>query len=186
MVIEALKRDLDICILGYSPDQIRRYFYEIPKHEIRDEWTPEFLEDPFFDEQDRDCYVSQEEFEKKAIPRILLPYHVLTYEEEEIVKAVVEKGLIERGKTNPVLTNCHTVKAAIVFDYKKYGWISYSLQYAELVRQAQDDSERKKARKKWLRLCKTIEKQIQKGIFNKQGIETFLEKTDLNKDLLFS
>jgi 3'-phosphoadenosine 5'-phosphosulfate sulfotransferase (PAPS reductase)/FAD synthetase len=186
MVKEALKRDLNLCILGYSPDQIRRYFYEIPKHEIRDEWTPKFLEDPFFDDHDQDCYVYQEDFEGKAIPRILLPYHVLDYNEEELVKNIVEKGLIERGKTSPVLTNCHTVKAAIVFDYRQYGWISYSLQYAELIRQTQDESERKKARKKWLRLCKIIETQIQKGIFNKRGIDTFLEKTDLKKELLFS
>jgi len=185
MVKEALKKNISLCILGYSPDQIRRYFYEISKHEIRDEWTPEFLEHSFFDDLDRGCYVNQDDFEGKAIPRILLPYHVLPYNEEELVNDIVKKGLIERGKTNPVLTNCHTVKAAIVFDYRQYGWISYSLQYAELIRQAQDESERKKARKKWLRLCKTIEKQIQRGIFNKQGIDTFLEKTDLKKKLLF-
>lgn len=185
MVKEALKRDLNICILGYSPDQIRRYFYEISKKEIRKKWMPEFLEHVFLDDKDRDCYVSEEDFQGKKIPRIILPFHVLPYDEEKIIREVVDKELIEKGKTNPVLTNCHTVKTAIVFDYKNYGWISYSLQYAELIRQIEDSNERKKARKKWLKLCKIIEKQIQSGTFNKQGIEYFIKKTNISHDKIF-
>ncbi|GAH09018.1 unnamed protein product, partial [marine sediment metagenome] len=34
VVREAMKRDIDIILFGYSPDEIRRYFYEIPQHEI--------------------------------------------------------------------------------------------------------------------------------------------------------
>ncbi|TXT59159.1 MAG: hypothetical protein BAJALOKI3v1_1110007 [Promethearchaeota archaeon] len=185
MVKESMKRNIRLIILGYSSDQIKRYFYEIPQEEILNEWMPEFLSEEFFDDEDRASYLKEEQFNHRIIPRIILPYHVLPYNEEKIINSVVEKALIEKGKTNPVLTNCHTVKAAIMFDYYKYGWISYSLQYAELVRQVKDEKERKKARKKWLRLCKSLARGIESGRFNRQGLSLFLKKTSLSKKDIF-
>jgi len=185
IVKEAIQRDIPLIILGYSSDQIKRYFYEIPQEEMRTKWTPEFIyTDPFTDD-DRKWYLLEKEKNLTSLPRILLPYHVLEYDEQSIIHNITSKGLVEKGKTDPVLTNCHVVKAALMYDLYRYGGVSYALQYAELVRQ-EPREERSRTRKKWLRLYMSIGKALLNGRFASNGIELFLSQIDLSKHDLLS
>jgi PP-loop superfamily ATP-utilizing enzyme len=175
IVNEAIKRDIHYVFFGYSPDQIKRYFYEIPRNEALNDWKPIFIDLAPFTEKDRKRYINSNEISIKDMPRILLPYHVMNYDEKDIISIVEKKGLIQKGKADPILTNCHVVKAAAIYDFYRYGGLTYALQYAELVRQAPDDKSRRINRKKWLRLYKGIALSIFKGTFNIEGIESFLE-----------
>lgn len=184
VVKEAIKRNINTVIFGYSPDQIKRYFYEIPRKEALYDWMPDLaFKDPFND-ADRKWYINSEKISLKDIPRIILPYHVLDYNEKKIIELVESKELIEVGKADPVLTNCHVVKAALMFDLYRYGGLTYALQYAELVRQQENNQDRKKSRKNWLRLYKNIAQSILNGTFNKDGMKKFYDNIGISKEEL--
>ena len=77
VVKEAIKREIPFVLFGYSPDQVFRYFYEIPREEIVFKWKPELLERVPFDENDKKWYLTDEEINNGKIPRVILPYHVI-------------------------------------------------------------------------------------------------------------
>ncbi len=178
---EAMKRSIPLVILGYSPDQIKRYFYEIPKSEIKNQWYPNFILKTPFTDDDREFFLNVKDIDDDRVPRILLPYHVISYKEDKIIEKVNSRNLIEKGKADPILTNCHVVKAALMYDLYRYGGLSYALQYAELVRQESNEERRKKSRKKWLRLYKNVAKSILQGNFDKKGIENFFNQINISK-----
>ena len=61
VVKEAITHEIPYVLFGYSPDQIFRYFYEMPREEVIEEWMPELvLNDTVFDESDHKWYLTQE------------------------------------------------------------------------------------------------------------------------------
>jgi tRNA(Ile)-lysidine synthase TilS/MesJ len=184
LVKQAINKKISIIFLGYSPDQIKRYFYEIPKEYIKQKWFPDFILKQPFDENDRKFFLNPREIKNEKIPRILLPYHIIDYDEKEIIDRLNSKNLIEKGKADPVLTNCHVGKAAILYDFYRFGGLSYALQYAELVRQEPTEEKRKKSRKKWLRLYRNVAKAIIHGKFDKKGIEDLFNQINISKKKL--
>ncbi len=174
VVKEAIKRTIPYVIIGFSPDQIARYFYKSDKEHVIKDGTPDEGLAKIFDEGNFRCYLSEKEITGN-IPRVLYPYHVIEYDEAEIIGRIEAKDLIEPGKGDPVLTNCHVVKAAIMYDFFRYGGIPYAFQYAELVRQ--DNS----LRKKWLRTINQVSRAILSGTFNNEGMEKFFQKIGVSQ-----
>ena len=183
VVREAIKRGIKHVIFGYSPDQIKRYFYEIPQEEILN-WLPKDLNDGIFDNSDRSWYPDPKETSIENIPRVLLPYHVIPYNVDEIIKLVESKNLIEVGKADPILTNCHVVKAAMLYDLYRYGGIPYALQYAELIRQEETPEKQKQSRTGWLRLYKRTALSILNGTFNVSGMDQFFKNIGMTREQL--
>jgi hypothetical protein len=109
---------------------------------------------------------------------------VIEYNEDEIINRLESKGLIQKGKGDPVLTNCHVVKAALFHDFYRYGGLTYALQYAELVRQEQNPEKHKQCRKNWLRTYKQIGKSILNGTFDVEGMEAFFTNLEITKEEL--
>jgi hypothetical protein len=184
IIKEALKRNIPYVIIGFSPDQIARYFYETHPENIIEDGTPLFI---FRDnENDLKWYLSQSEKEKMQVecPRLLYPYHVIDYNEQEIISRLEGKGLIQKGKGDPLLTNCHVVKVALFHDFYRYGGITYALQYAELIRQEKDAIKRKNSRKSWLRTYKQVAKGILNSTFNKEGNQTFFANIGITREEL--
>ncbi len=180
VVREAMKRDIDIILFGYSPDEIRRYFYEIPQHEIEHEWKPSFINRELFTEEDRNHYFTPEDFENHTVPRIILPYHVIDYNEEDIIQLIESKNLVKKGNSSTLKTSCHVIAAALFYDLNRFGALPYSLQFAELIRQ--DPS----IRKKWLITLKRLTPMIREGKFNESGVNFTLEKIGLSREVLLS
>ncbi|MFX1410427.1 MAG: hypothetical protein ACFFA6_08740 [Promethearchaeota archaeon] len=178
IVKEAMKYNIPYVFFGYSPDQIFRYFYEIPKEEIIKEWRPTILDKKPFDENDRRWYLSKKETTNSKIPRVLLPYHVIPYREEDIINLVESKNYIKKGHADPLLTNCNVVHAATFYDYNRYGGILYAYQYAELVRQNPE------SRKKWLRTLKIAAPLILENKFKEKEVNQFLEKIGISQEEL--
>ena len=176
VVKEALKREIPYVLFGYSPDQTFRYFYEMPQQEVIKEWRPELLESPFFDENDARWYLNDEEIENGVIPRVLLPYHVIPYREQDIIELVESKNYIKKGHADPLLTNCNVVHAATFYDFNRYGGILYACQYAELVRQ---DPE---SRKKWLRTLKMSAPLILENKFKVKEVNAFFDQIGVTQE----
>ncbi|MFX1347027.1 MAG: hypothetical protein ACFFAI_18215 [Promethearchaeota archaeon] len=182
LVKEAMKRNLNHVIIGFSPDQIARYFYETSPEDTFEDGLPcpsGFKET--LDSDDLRWYL-HDNVRLEELPRVLYPYHVIDYDEKEIINRIESKGLIEVGKGDPVLTNCHVVKAGIMYDLYRYGGITYAVQYAELIRQKESVEERKKARKEWLRLMNRVARNILNDTFNVQGMEAFFKRIGSSRE----
>ena len=176
VVKEAVKHDIPYVLFGYSPDQIFRYFYEIPREEIINDWKPELvLNNPFFDKDDVFWYLNEEEINNRNLPRVLLPYHVIPYREQQIIDLVESKNYIKKGHADPLLTNCNVVHAATFYDFNRYGGILYAFQYAELVRQNPE------TRKKWLRTLRIAAPLILENKFKEKEVNDFLEKIGISQ-----
>ena len=115
-----------------------------------------------------------------AIPRILLPYHVLDYEESEIIELVESKDLVKKGNSSTLKTSCHIIMVASFYDINRYGMIPYALQFSELVRQ--DPA----VRKKWVITMKQVSPLMKQGKFNEHGFNFALEKMGITKNQLES
>ena len=178
VVKEAMKYGVNYVLFGYSPDQIFRYFYEMPRDEVIKEWKPKLLEEPVFEDFDKQWYLTDKEIESGNIPRVLLPYHVIPYREQDIIELVESKNLIKKGHADPLLTNCNVVHAATFYDFNRYGGILYAYQYAELVRQNPD------ARKKWLRTLKISAPLILENKFKQREVYQFLEQIGVTQEEL--
>ena len=178
VVKEAMKHEVRYVLFGYSPDQIFRYFYEIPQEEVIHHWKPEILNKDPFDERDRRWYLTEQDINSEKIPRVLLPYHVIPYREEDIINLVESKNYIKKGQADPLLTNCNVVHAATFYDFNRYGGILYAYQYAELVRQEPE------SRKKWLRTLKIVAPLILENKFKENEVTQFLEKIDVSQEEL--
>lgn len=174
----AMQNEIDLILFGYSPDQIRRYFYEIPQSEILFEWHPTFINENPFTDSDRQHYLNSKDFGESSIPRILLPYHVLHYQEDKIIYLIESENLVKKGNASTLKTSCHIVATALFHDLNRYGAIPYSLQYAELARQ--DPS----IRKKWLRTVRMLSPLIKNAKFNEKGVNIVFEQLGFTKEEL--
>ncbi|MFW9875488.1 MAG: hypothetical protein ACFFG0_20470, partial [Candidatus Thorarchaeota archaeon] len=184
LVKEAMKKSLNYVIIGFSPDQIARYFFETSKEDTLKDGFPrpkKFKE--ILSKDELSCYLDKATAIDE-LPRVLYPYHVIEYDENEIINRIEAKGLIEKGKGNPVLTNCHVVKVALLYDLYRYGGITYALQYAELVRQKDNEEERKRARKELIIILLSFARSIFKGTLNVDGFNQFFERIGITREEL--
>ena len=180
---EAIKKDLGCVIIGFSPDQIARYYYETSPEETFGDGLARPLEfKKTLDKNNLRWFLDENDTSLDDLPRVLYPYHVIDYDEQEIIKRIESKGLIEVGKGDPVLTNCHVVKAGLMYDLYRFGGIAYTVQYAELIRQKDDDGLRKKERKEWLRLTTRVGRNILNGTFNEEGMKSFFNRIGCSKE----
>jgi len=184
VIKEAMKESIPVVLFGFSPDQIMRYFYETEREDtIKDGKIPAFLKNDL-DKEGRAWYLSEQDIKEGLIPRVLYPYHVIDYDEEEIITRIESKGLIQKGKGDPVLTNCHAVKAALLHDLYRHGGITYALQYAELVRQQRGKEGHGKYRRQWLRILQAVGKSLLNGTFDADGMEDFFSTIGMKKEEL--
>ncbi len=184
LVKEAINRGLENVMIAFSPDQIARYFYETSQEDTLKDGIPrppEFKET--LGENELKWFLS-EDIPIKGLPRVLYPYHVIEYDEKEIISRIESKGLINKGKGNPVVTNCHVVKVALMYDLYRHGGITYALQYAELVRQKTTKEERKRARKELLIVLLSFSRSIFRGTFNIEGFNRFFKRIGTTREEL--
>ncbi|MFX1572779.1 MAG: hypothetical protein ACFFB0_08520 [Promethearchaeota archaeon] len=176
IVKEAIKREIPYVLFGYSPEQTFRYFYEMPHEQVITDWRPEILDSPFFDEDDAKWYLTDGELDNGKLPRVILPYHVIPYREQDIIELVESKEYIKKGHADPLLTNCSVVHAATFYDFNRYGGILYACQYAELVRQNPE------SRKKWLRTLKISAPLILENKFKAKEVNMFFKQIDVSQE----
>lgn len=177
LVKEAMKQGLKYVIIGFSPDQIARYFYETSSEDTFKEGIPhpsKFRK--ILCTEDFVWYLDEHSVTLQDLPRVLYPYHVITYDETEIIERIESKGLIEVGKGDPVLTNCHVVKAGLLYDLYRFGSLPYAAQYAELIRQKDNEVQRQKSRKEWIRIMTRVGRNILNGTFNVEGMNAFFSR----------
>lgn len=186
LVKEAMKKGIDHVIVGFSPDQIARYYYETSPEETLEDGIPHPQElNDNLAEDDLQWYLTPDT-PLEEIPHVLYPYHVINYDQSEIIKRIETKELVEVGKGDPVLTNCHVVMTGMMYDLFRFGGVSYSFQYAELIRQQENSEAWKQERKGWLRTMKRVAKGLLNGQLATEGINTVLDRIGISRQELLS
>ncbi|MGD9015036.1 MAG: hypothetical protein PVI33_03325 [Candidatus Omnitrophota bacterium] len=118
---EAVKREIPLVIGGLGPDQIRRYFYEIPREEIKQSWVPEWLSSEAFVADDKKYFWDPRvDAQGSDLPQVLFPFHVIEYPGPgKVMKEVVKLGFIKKNNISPRITNCHLCWLLVYLDRKR-------------------------------------------------------------------
>jgi len=118
---EAANRDIPLVIGGLGPDQIRKYFYEVPNEEIQRSWVPPWLDSQFFVDEDRRYFWDPGVDAKRGfLPQVMFPFHVMDYPgPDKIAGEIVRLGLVKKNRISPRVTNCHLTWLLQFLDMKK-------------------------------------------------------------------
>lgn len=137
----AMEKGIPLVLAGYSPGQPEpeRMLYEFSDKLIRKtDWTPPELS--------RCGQFSRDELERfynplrlpagTVFPRYLAPFHAWQYNQDEIMRKVVELGLASSTKhASPVHSNYPINWLLMYSDLKSFGYNPYAPEFAALIRQ---------------------------------------------------
>ncbi|NRF66485.1 hypothetical protein HLB44_05780 [Aquincola sp. S2] len=137
----ALEKRIPLVLAGYSPGQpvAERMEYEFPRLAISEvDWTPpELVASGEFDAHDLARFWNPRRHAPGTrFPRYLAPYHAWPYDQDEIMKKVVELGLIESSKNaSPVFSNYPINWLLMYSDLRTFGYNPYAPEFSTLIRE---------------------------------------------------
>lgn len=165
----AAKMDIPLVFIGLSPEQVNRYVYEIPKKHLLESWEKDVFSDKhFFENTDR--FYSWRGIEEKSIDsiKVIIPYHVWDYDEEEIVMTLEKENILPSRKSNPMMTRCKILDTMCYLDKERIGYDGFMAPFSDLIRMG------KAPRKKYYDLFYTDYK------INKAHVDEVVERLSLN------
>jgi hypothetical protein len=176
----AVEKDIPLVLHGYGPNQPpdTRFFYEFPRTHMEGEgFSPAIFQHPPFDNLDREVIWDYARYKGKVsfLPRVLMPLHILEYDEDVVRSKVESLGLIRKGKSSPMATNCLLNWPMIYFQQKKLGYMPYLDFFSDLIREG------RASRKKWLLAEKAVSLQVRLGLFKRKEIRRTLEKMGITE-----
>ena len=137
----ATEKGIPLVLAGYSPGQpvAERMEYEFPRLAISEvDWSPpELRESGEFSAEDLARFWSPRRFPPGTrFPRYLAPYHAWRYDQDEIMKKVVDLGLIGSSKSaSPVFSNYPINWLLMYSDLKNLGFNPYAPEFSSLIRE---------------------------------------------------
>lgn len=137
----AIEKDIPLILAGYSPGQPdpQRMLYEFSPSLIRDEdWTPPHLKEcgEFTSEELSRFYNPLELPGNTRFPRYLAPYHAWDYDQDEVMRKVVELGLVKRGRhASPIVSNYPINWLMMYSDLKHFHYNPYAPEFSALIRE---------------------------------------------------
>jgi hypothetical protein len=162
----AVQKRIPIVVYGLSPGQLGLFpGYRVPGWwfaivSVIFKWFPKaFLGVSPSKEEKVDLEIPFRDIGK--MPDVILPFQALGYDIAQNTEAVLEMGLIERGKESPVLTNCLINLAMMEQDTQQLGYNPYVGEFSQLFREGQLDKE------EWL----AVDEAIRAGTFERETID---------------
>lgn len=137
----ATEMKIPLVLAGYSPGQPveERMAYEFPRLAISDvDWTPpELKASGEFSSQDLARFWNPARYPRGTVfPRYLAPYHAWRYDQEAVMKAVVDLGLIASTKNaSPVFSNYPINWLLMYSDLRNFGYNPYAPEFSALIRE---------------------------------------------------
>ncbi|MDD3626288.1 MAG: hypothetical protein PHV06_03130, partial [bacterium] len=135
LISEAVKRNAPFVLIGYSPDQIENYFYEITKDEISAKGSIfNYVPESSFSPDEKKKIIDL--FGKSGLfPKILLPFHVFPdYSEKEVRETIAREGFIPKRKSLSEQTNCRINWLMMYKDLNLLGYNPYLESFSYLIR----------------------------------------------------
>lgn len=136
----ALEKDIPLVLAGYSPGQPEpeRMLYEFSRRLICEtDWTPpEMVNCGEFSDDDLSRFFNPANYPAGTqFPRYLAPFHAWTYNQEEIMRKVVDLGLIASSKhANPIHSNYPINWLLMYSDLRSFGYNPYAPEFSALIR----------------------------------------------------
>ncbi len=136
----AIEKDIPVVLAGYSPGQPEpeRMLYEFSRDLIcQADWTPpEIRSCGQFNEQEIKRFFNPDNYPKNTqFPRYLAPFHAWEYDQENVMKQVVELGLVASHKhASPIHSNYPINWLLMYSDIKSFGYNPYLPEFSDLIR----------------------------------------------------
>lgn len=137
----AVEKNIPLVLAGYSPGQPEpeRMHYEFSRPLIEStDWTPPALRDSgeFSADELRRFFNPATFPHGTRFPRYLAPFHAWRYDQDEAMRLVVEKGLIESSrKASPIFSNYPINWLMMYSDLRNFGYNPYAPEFAALIRE---------------------------------------------------
>ncbi|MDP1648543.1 MAG: hypothetical protein Q8M01_10130 [Rubrivivax sp.] len=173
---------IPLVLAGYSPGQplAERMEYEFPRLAIsRVDWTPpELRACGEFSDQDLQRFWDPKRYPAGTIfPRYIAPYHAWKYDQDEIMKKVVQLGLISSTKNaSPVFSNYPINWLLMYSDLKNFGFNPYAPEFSALIREG------KANRQYWKVMGKIVDFITLKKIYLGRHVARHMEWLGLRDD----
>jgi hypothetical protein len=161
----AVEKKIPLVLAGFSAGQPDSEWldYEFSRETIRrTDWTPDYLRaSGHFSKEELSVFWNPLRYPAgTSFPRFLAPYHAWEYNQEFVMKKVVELGLIaNRRQASPVRTNCALNWLLMYSDLKHLGYNPYAPEFSALIRDG------KANRNYWRLLAPLVDFMIQKKTF---------------------
>lgn len=178
----ATEKGIPLVLAGYSPGQPlpERMEYEFPRLAISDvDWTPpELRESGVFSKQDLGRFWNPQRYPSGTrFPRYLAPYHAWPYDQDEIMRKVVELGLISSTKNaSPVFSNYPINWLLMYSDLKNFGYNPYAPEFSALIREG------KANRQYWKLMGKVVDFITLNKIYLGKHVKRHMEWLDLRDE----
>ena len=136
----AIEKSIPLVLAGYSPGQPEpeRMLYEFSRTLITDvDWTPpELRRSGEFSEGELARFFNPTRFPTGTrFPRYLAPFHAWSYSQEEVMRSVVQLGLVATRKhANPIHSNYPINWLLMYSDLKSFGYNPYVPEFSALIR----------------------------------------------------
>ena len=136
----AMEKGIPLVLAGYSPGQPEpeRMHYEFSRALICEaDWTPpELRRCGEFSDTDLKRFFNPLEYPVGTqFPRYLAPFHAWPYNQDEIMRKVVELGLVASSKhANPIHSNYPINWLLMYSDIRTFGYNPYVPEFAALIR----------------------------------------------------
>lgn len=136
----AMEKGIPLVLAGYSPGQPEpeRMLYEFSRQLICDtDWTPpELVSCGEFSADELERFYNPKRYPRGTrFPRYLAPYHAWPYNQEEIMRKVVEYGLVASSKhANPIHSNYPINWLLMYSDLRTFGYNPYAPEFSSLIR----------------------------------------------------
>lgn len=132
---------IPLIVAGYAPGQPEpeRMLYEFSRPMIEElDWTPpELIASNQFTAQELGRFWNPAQYPKGTVfPRYLAPFHAWEYNQEAVMKKVVELGLIQNSAhASPIHSNCPVNWLLMYSDLQNLGYNPYHPEFSSLIRE---------------------------------------------------
>ncbi|MEB4590736.1 hypothetical protein VSS37_07075 [Candidatus Thiothrix sp. Deng01] len=136
----AIEKGIPLVLAGYSPGQPEpeRMLYEFSRTLICEtDWTPpELVSCGEFSADELGRFYNPKRYPKGTrFPRYLAPFHAWPYNQEEIMRKVVEYGLVASSKhASPIHSNYPINWLLMYSDLQAFGYNPYAPEFSSLIR----------------------------------------------------
>jgi hypothetical protein len=178
----ALEKNIPLVLAGYSPGQPEpeRMLYEFSRKLICEtDWTPPALkESGQFTASELSHFFSPSQYPTGTkFPRYLAPFHAWPYNQNEIMKNVVEYGLVKSSKhASPIFSNYPINWLLMYSDIRHFGYNPYHPEFSALIREG------KASLTYWKMIGPFVNFMIRNKLFLAREVTKNLKWLDLNEN----
>lgn len=178
----AVEKRIPLILAGYSPGQpdAERMEYEFPPLAISDvDWTPpELKASGEFDDADLLRFWNPKLFPAGTqFPRYIAPFHAWEYNQDLIMKKVVDLGLIINSKyASPIYSNYPINWLLMYSDLKNFGYNPYAPEFSALIREG------KASRFYWTIMAPVVDFMIRKKFYLGKHVRSHMQWLGLTDD----